>query len=126
MTFFAMLPDSTKTKAAINEDPEYARARLSEISSEDIDKILEQRAEKSDDRHLTTEGHTLEIEKLNQIIDTINELIIVVSSMAGAKGEALKWKPTKRPETEFSRMLKDLIYKREQEDKNELLAELGF
>lgn len=99
--------------------------RIAELSDEEVRKIVDSR-DSGEDPTLTYEDYSLEVAKLNQIIDTLNKLCMVVKSIAGAKGKDLEWKPTPRPQSAYERMLEEKIYEFERQENMDLMRDIGF
>lgn len=118
--FLNQLPPHSKFKSAVSQNPEIAEMEVSSLSDDDIRAIMEQREEGKPGRQ-TPEGYTLEIEKLNQVIDEIKILRI---AMSGSK--KTKFVPAQRPETEAEALLNERIEILEEEDRNTFEKELGF
>lgn len=118
--FLNQLPPHSKFKSAVSQNPEIAELEISSLSDNDIREIMEQREEGKPGRQ-TPEGYTLEIEKLNQLIDEIKILRI---AMSGSK--KTKFVPAQRPETEAEALLNKRIEILEEEDRNTFEKELGF
>lgn len=126
--FFEHLPSWSKTKSKIASDPELAKAQLSQIPKESIQKIVDERAEKKEKKpEIPLEGYDLKVEKLSQIIDKIEVLTFIVKYMLSSKGpQGDQPKILGRPETAFEKALEDEIWKHEKSDADELKKALGF
>lgn len=118
--FLNQLPPHSKFKSAVSQNPDIARMEVSSLSDDDIREIMEQREEGKPGRQ-TPEGYTMEIEKLNQVIDEIKLLRL---SWSGDKKN--KFTPAQRPETEAEALLSERIEILEEEDRNTFEKELGF
>lgn len=124
--FFGDLPEGSRTKTAIAMDPEVAEARSEAVSEEEIASLYESRAGKGPRQELTPRGYTLEVEKLNQVLDAINVLQLVVRQLAGGKVKEADFKPAQRPKTEFDKRIDERVRAYEKKYQEGVMAEFGF
>lgn len=83
---------------------------------------MNEREENRDkDQRITPEGYSMEIEKLNQVIEEVKLLRL---SMSGDKNA--KFKPPIRPKTEQEVLLEQRIEKLEAIDRDDFEHQLGF
>lgn len=109
----------------MNED--IAKAQAAGLSEEDIAQISEARANgggKSGD--ISPQGYSLEIEKLNQIIDSINLLRFVVRGSLGAQVSPSDFKTMERPKTAFEREVDKRVLAYEKKYQEQAMADFGF
>ncbi|MDD2326247.1 MAG: hypothetical protein PHW63_09655 [Alphaproteobacteria bacterium] len=78
--------------------------------------------EKAEAADLTPEGHTLVVEKLNQVIDKIGILTLTMS-MSSKKP---KFEPVPRPVTETRRKLNERIAEITERDQKDFSKSIGF
>lgn len=124
--FFHNLPASSKTKAKIAMDEEVAKARLEGYSEDELREILKARAEGDSEVELNPEDYDISIEKLNQIIDSINGLGLIVRGGLGGKVSKSDFKPTKRPKSVFEIMLDNKLLELDKQDMEDLASDFGF
>lgn len=124
--FFGDLPEGSRTKTAIAMDPEIAEARSEAVSEEEIASLYEARAGKGPRQELTPRGYTLEVEKLNQVLDAINALQLVVRQLTSGKVKESDFKPAQRPKTEFDKRIDERIKAYEKKYQEGVMAEFGF
>lgn len=124
--FFGDLPEGSRTKTAIAMDPEIAEARSEAVSEEEIASLYESRAGKGPRQELTPRGYTLEVEKLNQVLDAINALQLVVRQLTSGKVKESDFKPAQRPKTEFDKRIDERIKAYEKKYQEGVMAEFGF
>lgn len=109
----------------MNED--IAKAQAAGLSEEDIAAISDARANGgSKDGDISPQGYSLEIEKLNQIIDSINLLRFVVRGSLGAKTTPSDFKTTERPKTAFEREVDKRVLAYEKQYQKQSMADFGF
>lgn len=124
---FEYLPSSSKTKAAISMDDEMALLQLQGVSDEELQRIVNARAERSaSDIELSPENYDITVEKLNQVIDSINGLRNIVKVGLGGKLQDSESRPVKRPKTKFEQYLDRRLLQFEKEDVEGMAAEFGF
>lgn len=124
--FFEELPASSKTKARISMDEEMAQMRIAGYSEEELRKILNARAEGQKDIELNPEDYDIVVEKLNQVIDSVNSLALTVRAGFGGKVSDSDFKPVKRPKTPFEKFLDDRLMQIDKQDNDELASDFGF
>lgn len=125
--FFRMLPDGSFTKSAISEDEEVAKMRVDALSEEEIAAISDSRAETDDKpKDLPQAGYSLEIEKLNQVIDSLNELKNIVKLVSGNKVPKKAWRPTQRPKSAYDRLLDKRVWEYEKAYQEQAMSDFGF
>lgn len=119
--YLSELPPHSKFKSAISQDPEIARRYVSSLSEEDIREIMEEREVQDDEKRLTPEGYTQELEKLNQIVE---EVRILRLGMTGDKNA--KFKPQLRPKTEQEVLLEKRMEEYTLADQESMEKAMGF
>lgn len=121
--YLSGLPSHAKFPSAVSQDPDLARAQVNAMSEDDIREIMDKRDKKDGEskNDLTTEGYTMEIEKLNQVIEEVRMLRL---SMSGSKKQTFK--PQDRPSTANEKYLKKRIESFREIDRNTFAGELGF
>src|SRR5699024_3461672 len=76
------------------------KQQAANISEEEIAKISEARSNPGGSSgNVTIQGYSLEIEKLNQILDSINLLRVTIRSALGGKDSGSDFKMAERPKT---------------------------
>lgn len=112
----------TKFRSAVSRDPEVAAAQVESLTDDQVREALGEDRDEDEEPDLTPEGHTIEVEKLNQIIDKIS---ILTLSMSMSK-QKQKFHPAPRPKTEVTRLLEERMEHIDAQDRNEFSKELGF
>lgn len=124
--FFHMLPSSSKTKASIAMDDEMALAQIEGVSEEDLRKILDARSEGLSEGELNPEDYDIMIEKMNQLIDSVNGLTLTVRGGLGGKISPSDFKPAKRPKTKYELYLEQRLLELDKIDNEGLASDFGF
>lgn len=125
--FFSDLPEGSRTKSAVAMNEDIAKAQAAGLSEEDIAAISEARANGgSKGGDISPQGYSLEIEKLNQIIDSINLLRFVVRGSLGAKVTSSDFKTMERPKTAFEREVDKRVLAYEKKYQEQAMADFGF
>lgn len=120
--YLGELPSSSKFNSAVSQDPEIAKAQVNSLTDEQIQEIMEkEKSDEEEELHLSPEGYTLEIEKLNQVIEEIKLLRL---GMTGDKKQ--KFVPPKRPKTEKDILLNKRKEALEERDRDEMQKSMGF
>lgn len=108
-------------------DDEMALLQLQGIGDEELQRIVDARAEHSaSDIELSPENYDITVEKLNQVIDAINGLRNIVKVGLGGKLRDSESQPVKRPKTKFERHLDRRLLQFEKEDIESMASEFGF
>lgn len=108
-------------------DGELAELQLKGLPESEIRKILDARAEKdSGEVQLSPEDYDISIEKLNQVIDSINALRVTLLAVMGNKPKDSDRKPVQRPKSQYEILLEKKILEFEKEDNSQLASEFGF
>lgn len=126
--YLSEMPSHSRFKSAMSMDEDLARSQVAGLSQEQIDEILSAKADQDDkDPDIPLEEYTIQIEKLNQIIDKIGILNFTVRSALSSKGsQGIEFKPAPRPKTAIQKELDKRIYEAEREEARSLQRELGF
>lgn len=97
------------------------------LSEEEIARIYESRKNPgSAQGSITLRGYSLEIEKLNQILDSLNLLRVTIRSALGSKNAGSEFKPAERPKTALEKKIDALVEAYEKKDQASTMAEFGF
>lgn len=120
--FLSQLDSHTKFRSAISQDPELARAQVDSLTDDDIRKMVGEEDEETEPAHLTPEGHTMEIEKLNQILDSL-QILRLTMSMSDKKP---KFKPVARPKTEQQALIEKRAEQIRLSDQDSFEKAIGF
>lgn len=97
------------------------------FSEEEIARIYESRRNPgSAQGSITLRGYSLEIEKLNQILDSLNLLRVTIRSALGSKNASSEFKPAERPKTALEKKIDALVDTYEKKDQATTMAEFGF
>lgn len=100
---------------------------MAAMSDDDVRRIMDRETEADEDKEIPQEGYTVEVEKLNQIIDSMNSvryIILQALSSKGSKNEPPK--PVTRPKTAFDKLLEKRKLDVESKDMQNLRADFGF
>src|SRR5699024_6761656 len=125
--FFAALPDGSMTKAAISIDEDVAKQQAAGISEEEIARSSEARSNpRGNSENVTIQGYSLEIEKLNQILDSIILLRVTIRSALGSKNSSSDHKMAKRQKTALEIEIDKLVKAYEKKYQAEAMADFGF
>lgn len=115
------------TKAAISLDEDVAKQQVANISEEEIARISEARSNPGGGGgNVTIQGYSLEIEKLNQILDSINLLRTTIRSALGGKNAASDFKMAERPKTALEMEIDKRVIAYEKKYQAEAMADFGF
>lgn len=115
------------TKAAISLDEDVAQQQAANISEEEIARISEARSNPGGSSgNVTIQGYSLEIEKLNQILDSINLLRVTIRSALGGKDSGSDFKMAERPKTALEMEIDKLVKAYEKKYQAEAMADFGF
>ena len=109
------------------DDIEIAQMRVSGITDEDVRKMLDARASGAQQADgVPIVGYTLEIEKLNQMIDAININTFTIRSIFGGKKNKDQFKEVPRPKTAYDKLLEQRIHAYEKQEQENTMREFGF
>lgn len=115
------------TKAAISLDEDVAKQQVANISEEEIARISEARSNPGGNAgNVTIQGYSLEIEKLNQILDSINLLRFTIRSALSSKSSQSEFKMTERPKTALEKEIDKRVTAYEKRYQAEAMADFGF
>lgn len=124
---FNALPDGSATKSAISLDEEIAKQQVAHISEEEIERISESRANPGSQRgNLSLKGYSLEIEKMNQIIDAVNILRVTIKTALGGKTSNSDFQMAERPKTAFEKEIDKRVMAYEKRFQKEAMSDFGF
>ena len=125
--FFNRLPDGSFSKSAMADDPEIAEMRVANVTDEDIQRILDARSSQSQQINgVPVVGYTLEIEKLNQIIDALNINTFTIRSIFGGKKNNDQFKEVPRPKSAYDKLLEKRIHAYEKQEQENTMKQFGF
>ena len=115
------------TKAAISLDEDVAKQQVANISEEEIARISEARSNPGGNAgNVTIRGYSLEIEKLNQILDSINLLRFTIRSALSSKSSQSEFKMAERPKTALEKEIDKRVTAYEKRYQAEAMADFGF
>lgn len=119
------LPSHGKLRSKIASDPELAKAMTDHIKPEDL---LNQDSDAPGERPTPPlEGYTLEVEKLNQVIDQLHLLRATITAMVSkSKNKNQKISLEPRPKTEAEKILEERKHQAGLDESKDLLAMAGF
>lgn len=125
--YFREMPPHSKTKSAIASDPDLARAQLANIPPSEIDKLLEKNDGDGKKPDIPLEGYTLEIAKLDEVINKISILTNQVKYLLADKNvQRVPPELNERPKSAFQKALDELAYAKDQAEGQDLFSDLGF
>lgn len=121
---FYGLPSHGKVRSKMASDPELAKALTDHIKPEDLLKDEETPGERPSP---PLEGYTLEVEKLNQLIDQMHLLRATIQAIVSkSKGGNKKIALEPRPKTEAEKILEQRKHQAGIDESKDLLARAGF
>ena len=119
-----MMDTSAVSKAAVAQDEEIAQSQVNAMSDQDIDEILAMATEE-DGYTPTPAGYTLEIAKIDKLIDKVELLRHTMIGVMGGKSKE-KFRPEPRPKSEFQKALDKRKWTREKELNDQEMKNFGF
>lgn len=121
---FQQLPQESRVKASIADNPELAKMKAAAIPDEQIEAIINGKSEDPQERTVPLEGYTPEMAKLD---DLINEVRILRLTFANAFSKKKIEEPMQpRPKDAFMKELEARMWQKEKEEADELKSKLGF
>lgn len=121
---FYHLPSHGKVRSKMASDPELAKALTAHVKPEDLLKEEDSSGERPSP---PLEGYTLEIEKMNQLIDQIHLLRATIQAIVSkSKGAKQKISLEPRPKSEAEKILEQRKHQAGIDESKDLLARAGF
>lgn len=107
-------------------DEDLAKQQVAGLTEEQIDEIIRSKEDRDAEVKIPLEGYTMEVEKLNQLIDEVGLLRHAVISAVSSGKAKHEFKPAPRPKSAVQEAIEEATYNRERQSAHSLMGNLGF